>query len=143
MTGISVLLGALPFAFGGALNWYLLSHAEAVLPYRVIGIGFLLIWGGLGFLLNGKGMHTKKTVLALNLIPFADLVLLAVQELVLREYWRGSIGIWSQLFYLPMVNLGATLTSWSHSMFAVYAVSFLLMVCVSYAGGRLRKKNKG
>jgi len=137
--GICMILGALPFALGGILNWYLMNRMDAVLPYGAIGICFLLIWGGLGFLLNGKG-QTKKTVLFLNLVALLDLLLLGVQELILGKYWGNAIGTWSQLFYLPLVNLGARLTSWSHSMFAVYGVSFVLMVAVSLAGCKLRKK---
>ena len=138
--GFCMILGTLPFVIGGIQNWYMLSDGDVVLPYSWIGVCFLLIWGGIGFLLNGKGRGTKKTVIALNLIAFVDLLLLGMQELVLHAYWMNRVGSWSQLFYLPMVNLGATLTSWSHSMFAVYIISFLLMVGATFIGCKLREK---
>lgn len=107
---------------------------------RVISLAFLSAWGLLAFLMNGNGQRTKQIVIFLNLIAAFDLVLIGIQILVLHSYWSNGIGIWTQLFYLPMLNLGFCLTGWSHGVFPAYAASFILMVGVTFAGCKLREK---
>lgn len=133
------ITGFLPFALGHIQNCLMLSNADAVLPYTLISVLFLFLWAFLAFLLNKRGKRTKQTLLFLNLPAAAVLALLGVQELLLHRYWANAIGIWTQIFYLPLVNLGALLTGWSHSLFAAYAASFLLILAAAYAGCRLRK----
>ena len=142
MIGILVMLGALPFIAGGIQNWYMLTYVDALLPYGLISVFFLFVWGCVAFLLNGNGQRTKEIVIFLNLIAVLDLLLIGVQELIFHAYWMNSIGLWSQLFYLPIVNLGFSLTTWSHRVFPAYVVSFVLMVAVSFAGCKLREKLK-
>lgn len=142
MIGILVMLGALPFVFGGIQNWYMLTYMDYLLPYGLISVFFLLIWGCIAFLLNGNHQRTKQIVVFLNLIAVLDLILIGVQELIFHAYWMNSIGIWSQLFYLSMVKMGSSLTTWSHGIFPAYVVSFILMVAASFAGCKLREKLK-
>ena len=142
MIGILVMLGALPFVVGAIQNWYMLTYMESLIPYGLISVFFLLVWGCIAFLLKGNHQRTRKIVVFLNLIAVLDLLLIGVQELVFRAYWMNSIGLWSQLFYLPMVNLGFSLTTWSHSVFSAYVVSFILMVATSFAGCKLRENLK-
>ncbi|MBS5118385.1 MAG: hypothetical protein KHZ10_10990 [Clostridium sp.] len=100
----------------------------------------LSAWGLLAFLMNGNGKRTKQIVIFLNLIAAFDLVLIGIQILVLHAYWLNGIGIWTQLFYLPVLNLGFCLTGWSHGVFPAYAAGFILMVGVTFAGCKLREK---
>ena len=140
MTAILVILGALPFVLGGIQNWYMTTHMDSNLPYALIAFAVLLIWGLLAFFFNQDGAQTKRIVVCLNLIAAVDLFLIGVQELILHAYWMNLIGAWSQFFYLPVLRLGASLTSWSSRVFLAYAASFLLMVGVSLLGGKLREK---
>ena len=87
-----------------------------------------------------KRKRTKQIVIFLNLIAAFDLVLIGIQILVLHAYWLNGIGIWTQLFYLPVLNLGFCLTNWSHGVFPAYAAGFILMVGVTFAGCKLREK---
>jgi len=139
---IAIIVGALPFVVGGIQNWYMLTYMDSILPYGMISVFFLIVWGCAAFLLNGNHQNTKKIVVFLNLIAVIDLLLIGAQELIFHAYWMNSIGVWSQLFYLPMVNLGFSLTIWSHSVFPAYVVSFILMVAASFAGCNLREKLK-
>jgi len=142
MITLTITLGALPFIVGGLQNWYMLSHADSLLPYRLISVFFLLVWGCIAFVLKGNHQRTKEIVIFLNLIAALDLLLIGVQELIFHAYWMNSIGGWSQLFYLPMINLGFGLTNWSHSVFPAYVMSFALMVVASFVGCILREKLK-
>ena len=142
MIFVFIAIGLLPFVVGGTQNWYMLTHADTLLPYSLISLCFLFVWGCIAFLLNGKHQRAKTVVVFLNLIALLDLLLVGVQELLLHRYWMNSIGTWSQYFYLPTINLGFSLTSWSHSVFPAYAASFILMVAVSFVGCKLREKLK-
>lgn len=141
MKVVLLILGALPFAVGGAQNWYML-HTDSLLPYGLMAVFFLFAWGGIAFLLNQAGKRTSQTVVFLNLIAALDLLLVGAQELIFHAYWMNDAGLWSQLFYLPLINLGFRLTSWSHGAFSAYAASFVLMVGAAFAGAKLREKGK-
>ena len=140
MTGILLILGALPFILGGIQNWYMLNNPDSLLPYGLIAFVFLSAWCFIAFLLNKDGKRTRQIVLFLNLIAALDLLLVGIQELIFHAYWMNHIGLWSQLFYLPVLNLGVNLTSWSHTLFLAYAAGFILMICCSFVGCNLRKK---
>lgn len=142
MIFVFIAIGLLPFVVGGTQNWYMLTHADTLLPYSLISLCFLFVWSCIAFLLNGKHQRAKTVVVFLNLIALFDLLLVGVQELLLHRYWMNSIDTWSQYFYLPTINLGFRLTSWSHSVFPAYAASFILMVAVSFVGCKLREKFK-
>ena len=142
MIFVFIAIGLLPFVVGGTQNWYMLTRADTLLPYSLISLCFLFVWSCIAFLLNGKHQRAKTVVVFLNLIALFDLLLVGVQELLLHRYWMNSIGTWSQYFYLPTINLGFSLTSWSHSVFPAYAASFILMVAVSFVGCKLREKLK-
>lgn len=142
MIFILVVLGVLPFAVGNIQNYYMLTYTHSLPPYALISASFLLVWGCIAFILNKNGKRTKQIVIFLNLIAALDLLLVGAQELIFHAYWSNIIGLWSQLFYLPLIHLGFSLTKFSHSVFPAYAASFILMICAAFAGCKLREKVK-
>lgn len=134
-----VLLGCIPFALGGFMNWYMMTNPDALPPFFLIAIGMLMLWAGISFFMMGRIQNEKKVILSLHGAAFLTLVLLGIQEIVLQAYWMNPVGAWTQYFYLPMLRLGFTFTSWTPSMFFAYAASFLLMLLASILGCRLKK----
>ena len=136
-----VALGFFPFAFGGFINWLIVTYPNLVVPSTFWGIGLilLLIWGSIAFLAKSSIKSSQEVVLCLNAAEAVVLILIGVQELIRHTYWFNFLGIWSQFFYLPVLNLGFTLTSWSASSFPAYCASFWLMVAASATGCKLRK----
>jgi len=140
MLAILILLGLLPFALGGFLNWFMMANS-GVLPYLMpIGLVTLLLWAAMAFAVKPYAKSTKKTVVGLNLPALIVLILVGIQELVLHAYWPNVIGSWTQVFYLPLLHLGFRLTFWSHGVFSAYCASFLLMAAASAMGCAIRKK---
>ena len=141
--GVSVLilslLGLIPFAIGGFMNFFMLSHTEILPPYALIGIVTLIVWALIAFIAKPFAKDTKKLLFAFNLPAFAVLVLLCVQELVFKSYWQNPLGLWTQLYYLPLINISARLTMWSSRLFVVYCAAFLLLLAASFLGCKLRK----
>lgn len=133
------IVGLLPFAVGGLLNWLMLSYPSFTPPFILIAIVFLCLWGGAAYILKRTTMHTAVLVCLMNLPAFVVLILLGVQELILHSYWLNFVGLWTQYFYLPTLTIGYKLTAFSSSVFAAYCASFVLMVAVSAIGCKLRK----
>ena len=129
------LAGLLPFAAGYGMHWMMTAYPDVRLPYGLIGLAFLLLWGGIAFL---AGIFARRTPLlsiaCMNGVALLVLVLLVIQELVLGAYFSNAAGIWTQLYFLPLLQLGFSLTSWSSRVFAADAAACLLMVAVSYLG---------
>lgn len=63
-----------------------------------------------------------------------------IHELVLGAYFSNAAGIWTQLYYLPLLQLGFSLTSWSSRVFTADAAAWLLMAAASYLGFRLGRR---
>jgi len=139
MTILLIALGCLPFAFGGVLNWYMLQYVDTTPPLFLIGVLFLVLWSAIAFLMWPRMESTRKTVLWLHLAALLVLILLGVQELIVGAYWSNAVGLWTQLFYLPVIPIGFSLTMWSGSMLPAYLVSFGLMAVVSVIGCNWRK----
>lgn len=133
-------LGLTPFLLGRVMSRYMMAYPDTLLPYLWIAILFLILWGGLSFLLKGKTGKTSEVLIFLNAVAAFDLLLVGVQELLLHAYWLNAAGVWSQLYYLPVIHVGFRLTDWSHSVFSAYAASFLLMAGASFLGCKLREK---
>lgn len=76
----------------------------------------------------------------MNGVALVVLVLLGIQELVLGAYFSNAVGIWTQLYYLPLLQLGFSLTSWSSRVFTADAAAWLLMAAASYLGFRLGRR---
>ena len=140
MTLLLLALGALPLVFGIMQNWYMTTYMDAQPPYKLIALSVLLLWAFIAFLFNKKGGRTKKILICVNFVAAVDLLLLGIQELLLHGYWMNTVGAWSQLFFLPLMNFSFTLTFWSHRVFPAYAMSFVLLLAAALAGCKLREK---
>ncbi|HBG39752.1 MAG TPA: hypothetical protein DDW58_11060, partial [Clostridiaceae bacterium] len=76
-----------------------------------------------------------------NLPAFLVLLLNLYQEIILGQYWLNIFGAATQFYYLPLVNLSAPFTFWSHDFWTVYIIEFLLMFASYYAGAYLKKRS--
>lgn len=76
------LTGLLPFAAGYGMHWMMTAYPDVRLPYGLIGLAFLLLWGGIAFL---AGIFARRTPLlsiaCMNGVALLVLVLLVIQEL--------------------------------------------------------------
>lgn len=134
-----VLLSLLPFAFGWIANWLIMSHSGTTPPFMLISIVFLLIWAAIAFFAKPYIKSTAKIVISMNAVAFLVLVLNGIQQLLLHSYWLNFVGKWTQVFYLPLVFLGARLTIWCPSIFSAACASFVLMVIATIVGSKIRK----
>lgn len=140
MLVILVVLGLIPFALGGFMNWVMMTCSNIIPSFALFAIVTLLMWVSIAFIVKPYIKNTTKIVIGLNLVAFVVLVLVGIQELLLHAYWQNVIGIWTQFYYLPLLNIGFRLTDWSHSVFSAYCAAFLLLVIATLLGCKLRKR---
>ena len=139
MPFLLICLGALPLAVGWLMNWAMLTFQAWLPPFLPIALLLLLVWGLIAFLARPHVKHSVAVILPLNLIAFLVLLLLGVQELILRAYWLNPVGWLTQFYYLPLLRVGFLLTGWTSSVFAAYCAAFLLMLAASALGCKLRR----
>lgn len=60
MSVLLVLLGAIPFALGRGMDWFLWEYPNTVVPYVWLGVVFLLLWGLLAFVCHRPGKTDKN-----------------------------------------------------------------------------------
>lgn len=141
MTLILLALGFLPLGAGLLFERFILAYPpDQVPPFFLIGLLFLLLWGLLAFFAAGREGHGLRAAILLNIPALLFLVLNGVQILLLGAYWSNVLGHWSQLFFLPVLNLGSRLAFWLPSSFAHLIAAFVLMAGASLVGCRVRKK---
>lgn len=134
-----ILLGLLPFVLGRIEDW---AVTTSPVPSAVMGpaaILTLILWGIIAYRANQRLKNTKQVVLSLNLVPFLVLALIFVQRGILGHFF-GLIGTWCQLYFLPVLIFGFTLTGWIPHIVAAYCASFLLMVAASVVGCKVKRK---
>ena len=138
--------GLIPFALGFGMNALMTANMNLVLPYRLIGVVLLLFWGFFGYRMKDFAGSARRSAILIHLIPCAVLLLLLYQELVLGRYWPNLVGIATQFYYLPLLNIAfglerlpfALAGGWVHRMWHSYLIAFGLMWAAFYLGSRLK-----
>lgn len=143
-----LFVGIIPFFVGCGMNYLILGpFVNVVLPYKSIGIAFLIAWFFAGRY-SYKLVETKKTATILgNAIAFIVLLLIICQECVLGQYWPAPVGTATQFYYLPLLGLASMFTSMFarmfHTMVPTYiaaTTAFLMMCIVFYLGCHTSKQ---
>ena len=139
MSVLLIATGFIPYVLGGIMNRYMMSNPDTVPPFLLITIITLLIWIGVAFFAQPYAKSIKHILMYQNTIGLINLILLGIQELILKHYWLNTLGSWTQFYYLPLLNIGFTLSPWSHTVFTAYCMAFLLMIMASWIGCKLRR----
>ena len=138
MIGTSILLGAMPLGLGWLLNWYMNLHPETFPPMFIIGLAFLLAWGFASWKVNKKLLETGTVLIAQHAIAAIMLVLVAIQ-LITGNYWVSYLGIASQMFFMPVLYVGAVFFNWAGT-FGIYFSGLALMLLASFIGCKIADK---
>lgn len=137
---ILILVGIAPFFMGYGMNYLMMGpFYNTVLPYKLIGIAFLIAWFFVGRYSYIFVSDKKLATLLGNSVALIVLVLILYQEVVLRQYWLNQIGMATQLYYLALINVASVFTRMFHTMSATYITAFLMMCMVFYLGCHTNK----
>ena len=138
MIGTLIVLGAMPLGLGWLLNWYMNLHPETFPPMFIIGLAFLLAWGFASWKVNKKLLEIGTVLIAQHAIAAIMLVLVAIQ-LITGNYWVSYLGIASQMFFMPVLYVGAVFFNWAGT-FGIYFSCFLMMLLASLIGSKIAEK---
>ena len=143
LTGILLAMGLLPLLLGLLLNRCMMTLATVTPVFLGAAVLLLVLWAAVSFWAVRSGAGAGKVLLFQHLLPLLDLAFVGFQNLVLGSYLPNAPGIWSQLYYLPLMDLGFRLTRGKVSMVLAYGACFLLLAAASLAGCCLGKKRGG
>ncbi len=138
---VLLLIGAglLPLLTGYLMNAGMMANPERLLPYTLIALLFLLVWSLIGFAAARKGLRLKPALLAAHALAILALGLILIQELIVGHYWTSFLGVASQFYFLPVLNLGSKLVFWGGRVWQASLVSIALLptaFCLGHRAGQ-------
>jgi|SRR5699024_8945331 len=142
---ILFLIGLTPFLLGFLMNiWVML---DGVLPFKLIGILFLVFWATIGFISYKFEKALLKSAVIVHSPAFLMLLFMMYQEIILGQFWMNIFGSATQFFYLPLMNISvaiggilSSLTPWAMKLWLISLIAFLLMLGSFYVGQHLNKR---
>ena len=153
---ILLSLGFFPLLlFGYYLNHLVVTvFADIVAPYFAIGVVIVIIWLILGMVSAKLFKSDIDVARYLNAPAFIILLLIFVQEFVIRAFWSNPFGALTQNFYLPLIRFGTAV--WNTvtlplqllnvyiitRMSYVAATAFICLYIASCIGIRIVKKGR-
>ena len=142
--------GLIPFALGYAFNYLILRFPLFVRFIFPLSLLCTVLWGRLSYTLSNPRESPFPQALSMCSPGLFVLALLLFQALVLKRYWMNAIGSWSQLYFLPFLNISSSLLSpplsalWgTASLSALYAGSWLAMFSSCLTGILLKRGHTG
>jgi hypothetical protein len=140
------LLGLIPFVLGFLMNSWMLQNPDDVLPYKLIGFIFLAFWVTVGFISYKFEKTPLKSAVIAHLPALLMLFFIMYQEIILDQYWANIFGMATQYYYLPLINIAASVVGiFSFLMPGVKGIwlasliAFSLMFAAYYLGYYFRK----
>ncbi|SOC43772.1 hypothetical protein [Ureibacillus acetophenoni] len=133
---ILILLGFIPLPIGFLMNSWLMENQDSILPFLYIGILFLAFWALLGFITCKSEKTPYHSALFIHTPAIIAFLLLSYQDRVLEQIWPNMIGIATQNFYLPLINLSSIIIGGGLyvEMWLASGIAFLLMYGSYYLG---------
>ncbi|TCK92667.1 hypothetical protein EDC19_1820 [Natranaerovirga hydrolytica] len=144
---ILFLLGVIPLVLGFLIHTWMMKNQNSVLPFKLIGIIFLLFWVWVGFITCKFERTPLKSAIIANSLAFLMLLFILFQEIILGRYGANMFGIVPQLYYLPLVNISSSivgllysLMGWGMQVSVISLMSFLFMFGSYYLGSYFKKQ---
>ena len=138
-----VLLGLIPFVLGFAMNSWLMDNPNSILPFKLIGILFLVFWVWIGFITCKYAKTPFQSAVIIHLPALFVLFLIMYQDIVLEKFWSNLFGLATQFYYLPLINLSSFIFSFTMTISPLMIVAFLLMYGSYYVGCYFKKVVSG
>lgn len=144
---ILLLVGLIPFVLGFLMNSWLMQNQNSVLPFKLIGILFLVFWVLVGFKTCKFEKTPLKSAVIIHLPAFLILLCIMYQEIIVGHYWSNIFGMSTQLYYLPLITISSFLvglflsfTPWAIHIWSASLLAFLLMFSSYYLGCYLKNR---
>ena len=118
-----------------------------MLPYKLIGIVFLVFWFVIGFKTCKFEETQLRSAAIANLPALLMTILLIFQELIVGQYWMNLFGTITQFYYLPLINIAASIEETFGflipglvvHMWSISLMGFFLMLASYYLGSHFKR----
>lgn len=144
---ILFLLGLTPLVLGFLMNSWMMKNQNSILPFKLIGIIFLIFWVLVGFITCKFERTPLKSAMIANLPGFLMFLFILFQEIILGRYWANMFGIVTQFYYLPLVNISTSIVGFLFSLIGwrihfsiISLISFLFMFGSYYLGSYFKNR---
>ena len=140
-----IIIGVCP-ALAGCLLDPAFRSASFLSNSTLMGMGMLVLWGVVAYLLTDRSRKTLPQVLLLNGFGIVMLGLNLLQSYLFGHYWMNPIGYISQVYFLLCLNgalkaFGSVFGAKSlpESVCDASMVTFVCMFLVSLAGSAIKQ----
>jgi hypothetical protein len=138
-----LLLGLSPFLYGFLMLlgvYYVFPAGTLTLTMPLCGLLFFVIWGIQANLCKKTLGKTNKAIILMHIPAGAVLLILLVEDVILKTYWTGALATVLHCFFFPAAPIMMFIGLGSSS-FITYCITALMMVCCAYMGcNMIRKK---
>lgn len=139
-----ILIGFIPLALGFLMNYWIMKYQDSLLPFKLIGIVFLILWGFIGYLTCEFEETAAKSSKIIHSVAFIMLLIFVFQNSILGRFWFNIIGAIPQFYYLPLLNISSFIQSLILFMFRTHItsldiiISFFLMIASYRLGSKFK-----
>lgn len=129
-----------PFVIGYLLNYLITKLNWYGIRIFIFSIIFVLYWYFIGYKSYDYVKNIKQSILIGNSFAIVSIILVLIQEIILKRYMLNIIGFLSQMYYLPVIGLISVILRKIlffvsiQYMWYTYILSFALMIFIYYKG---------
>ncbi len=129
-----------PFVIGYLLNYLITKLNWYGIKIFIFSIIFVLYWYFIGYKSYYYVKNIKQSILIGNSFAIVSIILVLIQEIILKRYMLNIIGFLSQMYYLPVIGLISVILRKIlffvsiQYMWYTYILSFALMIFIYYRG---------
>lgn len=129
-----------PFVIGYLLNYLITKLNWYGIRILIFSIIFVLYWFFIGYKSYDYVKNIKQSILIGNSFAIISIILVLIQEIILKRYMLNIIGFLSQMYYLPIMGLISVILRKIlffvsiQYMWYTYILSFALMIIIYYKG---------
>ena len=131
-----VLFGGIPILVGYVYN---LVIANASVPWMSLGFLFLVLWGGLGYIVSSLDKKPLIQAFKLCLIGIIMIIMTSFQSIVSGGYFFNILGSMPQYYFLPIAQLTMRITNnFTDSRLIIFVIEWIVLFAISYIGCYLK-----
>lgn len=145
---ILIILGMIPFVIGKFFNELMINTNMNDKNMTLFAIAFLVLWFIVGATSRKFSRTLKESVLLSHLGGIVSLLLMFVQVLITGGYFSNVLGLYSQIYFLPLIRLASEIErkllffTKTHDTLPIVVVVLALMISVYSLGFKVAENRK-
>lgn len=140
---LAPIFGFVPFLYG-----LLVTFSVSIMPDEatfitgpILSAVFLIMWCQLAKIANYQLLNTKKTILYMHIPGILVFTVLCVNAALPQPFLSGWFASLLLYYQMPVLPLAYYITLIAPSIYLVYAVSIIFMLCSAYLGCTSKRRH--